>query len=162
MVRRLDLPAFLLIVAVVGCSQTQSTVTYSVATYDPTRDPVADLAATIDQARSSGKRILLQVGGDWCSWCHRLDQYVKNQPAVSQAIGENFIAMKVNYSDEAPNADFLSQYPEIPGYPHWFVLDADGKLLHSQGTAELEAGETYSQPAVLMFVDQWKAGGSGL
>jgi hypothetical protein len=41
------------------------------------------------------------------------------------------------------------------------VLDADGKLIHSQNTADLEAGESYSKPAIQMFTDQWKAGAGG-
>lgn len=147
----------LLVIVAAGCRQSP-TVTYTVASYDPARDPAADLAATVEAARASGKRILLQVGGDWCGWCHRLDAFIKVQPAVAEALGKNFILMKVNSSDENRNVEFLSQYPAVPAYPHWFVLDADGQLLHSQGTAELEAGETYSQPAILMFVDRWKAG----
>ncbi|MGD9635481.1 MAG: thioredoxin family protein [Pirellulales bacterium] len=157
--RQLCCGALLLLVVVAGCGPSPPAVTYSVAKYDPARDPAADLAATIDQAQASGKRILLQVGGDWCSWCHRLDAFIKIQPKVAQALGENFILMKVNSSEENRNQEFLAQFPEVPAYPHWFVLDSDGKLLHSQSTAELEAGETYSQPAILMFIDQWKAGG---
>lgn len=149
---------WLLLVVVAGC-ESSPTLIYTVGKYDPARDPAADLAATVEQARDSDKRILLQVGGDWCQWCHRLDGFIQAQPAVAQALGENFLLMKVNTSDANRNEEFLSQFPAIPGYPHWFVLDAGGKLLHSQGTAELEAGETYSQPAILMFVDQWKAGG---
>lgn len=160
--RRIACVVILLATLAAGCSQETRSgaggVTYTVDKYDPARDPSADLAATVEQARSADKRILIQVGGDWCGWCHRLDAYIQGQPGVSQAIGENFILMKVNYSEENPNKEFLSEYPQIPGYPHWFVLNADGKLLHSQGTADLEAGETYSQPAILMFVDQWKAG----
>ncbi len=76
---------------------------------------------------------------------------------MATAIGENFIIMKVNSSDENRNEEFLSQYSKVLGYPHWFVLDRDGELVHSQGTAELEAGESYSQPALLQFVDQWKS-----
>ena len=62
---------------------------------------------------------------------------------------------KVN-ACENQNKEFLSQFPEVPSYPHCFVLDADGKLLHSQSTADLEAGETYSQPAMRLFVESWK------
>ena len=38
---------------------------YAVAKYDADRDPKKDLAATIRQASSGGKRILLEVGGNW-------------------------------------------------------------------------------------------------
>ena len=38
---------------------------YAVAEYDADRDPQMDLDATIPQARSEGKRILLEIGGNW-------------------------------------------------------------------------------------------------
>ena len=38
---------------------------YAVAEYDADRDPAVDLAAAIDQASSDGKRILLEIGGNW-------------------------------------------------------------------------------------------------
>ena len=64
--------------------------------------------------------------------------------------------LKVNYSEENKNAEFLSQYPAIPGYPHLFVLDSDGSFLHSQGTEVLEQGRGYSEQAFLEFLDKWK------
>ncbi len=38
---------------------------YTVAQYDPSRDPQADFAATVEQATADGKRIILEVGGNW-------------------------------------------------------------------------------------------------
>ena len=64
--------------------------------------------------------------------------------------------MKVNKSDENDNTDFLSKYPEIPGYPHFFVLDQDGTFLHSQGTGELESGQGYDEEVFLSFLKKWK------
>jgi thiol:disulfide interchange protein len=129
---------------------------YTVAKYDPQRDPATDLAATVLVAQDSNKRILLQVGGEWCGWCHKLDAYVAEHTAVSQAIGGNFVIMKVNYSDDNKNEAFLAQYPTIPGYPHLYVLESDGTLLHSQNTGELEEGSSYNEGALLAFVDRWK------
>ena len=128
---------------------------YTVQVYDPARDPVADLAATIRTAQAANKRIVLQVGGDWCGWCHKLDRYVAEHPAVASTLHHGFVIMKVNKSGENENAEFLAQYPKIPGYPHWYVLESDGTLLHSQGTAALEDGGTYSESALLEFLRTW-------
>ena len=38
---------------------------YSVAAFSPERDPKADLISTIELAQASGKRIILEIGGDW-------------------------------------------------------------------------------------------------
>ena len=38
---------------------------FTVAEFDPSADPFADLAETVSQAQASGKRILLEIGGRW-------------------------------------------------------------------------------------------------
>ncbi len=69
---------------------------------------------------------------------------------------QHYLIMKVNYSDENANAPFLAAYPEVPAYPHFFVLDTDGTLLHSQGTAELEEGQGYNEQVFFAFLEKWK------
>ncbi|NND96279.1 MAG: hypothetical protein HKN47_02990 [Pirellulaceae bacterium] len=64
--------------------------------------------------------------------------------------------MKVNTGSDNENAEFLSEYPEVPAYPHFFVLEHDGTFLDSQGTGELESGNGYDQDAFLAFLEKWK------
>ena len=127
----------------------------SFAGYDPTADPFLDLEQTVSEATSSGRRILLEVGGEWCIWCHYWEDFLAADAAVKEALTRAFVVLKVDYSPENDNSEFLSQYPEIPGYPHFFVLDTDGSFLHSQGTAVLELGESYESKKVLEFIRQW-------
>jgi hypothetical protein len=44
---------------------------------------------------------------------------------------------------------------KVPGYPHFFVLESDGKLLHSQGTSELEEGQSYNLKRMTDFIEKW-------
>lgn len=132
---------------------------YTVHTYDPARDPEADLAATVARAQAESKRILLEIGGEWCSWCHALDRYLRENQTVAQALANDFLLMKVNYSEENKNEAFLSKYPKVPGYPHFFVLETDGTFLHSQGTGELEQDKSYSEEAFLAFLQAWAPAG---
>ena len=132
---------------------------FIVARYDTIRDPFADLQMAMQRAKASGKRILLDVGGQWCSWCHILDDYITTHPRVVGAIRRNYVAMKVNMSPRHENKRFLSRYPRIPGYPHIFVLESDGTLVRSQGTSELEEGHSYNEERVLEFLARWAARG---
>ena len=132
-----------------------ATIFYSVSVYDPARDPEQDLETTTQRALAEGKRILLQAGGEWCSWCKALDRYVHENAAVEAALERGFLIMKVNFSEENHNASFLSRYPDIDGFPHLFVLDSDGTFLHSQGTAQLEQGRSYNEDAFLAFLEKW-------
>ncbi len=129
------------------------------AQFDPARDPVADLATAKVEAQRGGKRIILDVGGEWCPWCHLMDGFIEGDAEIRSFRDANYVWMKVNYSEENENAAFLSQFPAVKGYPHLFVLDADGTLLHSQFTGELEADKGqkkgYDRGRFFAFMKQW-------
>jgi thioredoxin-related protein len=123
--------------------------------YDPKRDADRDIKSAVIEAQKSGKRILLEVGGEWCSWCHILDKYFQDNPKLTAFRDQNFILLKINFSPENENKEVLSRYPKIPGYPHFIVLDKDGKLLLSQGTSELEEGQSYNLKRMTAFFEKW-------
>ncbi|TKR29639.1 thioredoxin family protein [Luteimonas gilva] len=125
------------------------------ADFDPRRDPADDLRTATLAAQREGKRIVLDVGGDWCAWCRRMDAFVENDASVRAYRDAHFVWMKVNYSEENENVTFLSKFPKAKGYPHLFVLDADGKLLHSQFTGALEQGKGYDRDKFLAFLKRW-------
>jgi len=128
---------------------------YTVDVYDPKRSPEDDLKATVAKAKAQGKHVLIQVGGDWCGWCHLMSKYFRENEKVAESLTKNFLIVKVNYSEENKNEEFLAKYPRIKGCPHLFVIDSEGKLLHSQNTADLEEGRGYNEGAVLSFLAKW-------
>ncbi|HEY0332648.1 MAG TPA: thioredoxin family protein [Stenotrophomonas sp.] len=125
------------------------------ASFDPARDPYADLETAKVEAKRGGKRLLLDVGGEWCSWCHILDDFIGGDAEIRSFRDANFVWVKINFSPENENKEFLAQYPEIKGYPHLFVLDNDGKLLHSQFTGELEKNKGYDRKKFFDFLKAW-------
>jgi thioredoxin-related protein len=125
--------------------------------FDPKRDPAKDVAAAVAQARQEHKRILLDVGGEWCIWCHRLDDFIEKEQALHQYLAAHYVVVKVNFSEENKNQEFLKGFPAIDGYPHYFVLDQDGHLLHSQSTGDFEAGKGYDPAKLEAFLRKWSA-----
>ena len=123
--------------------------------FDPKRDAAADIQAAIKEANRTGKRIILDVGGDWCSWCHVLDKFFERNPDLVKLRDENFITVNVFYSSEKKNEKALSQYPKTEGIPHFFVLERDGTLLHSQGMAKLEVGGEPNPEKWRDFLTKW-------
>jgi thiol:disulfide interchange protein len=149
------LASFLLGSAPAHCQEKASSQPTQREKFDPARDPAKDLAAAMERASKSGQRILLDVGGEWCSWCHKLDAFFQANNDVAAFLHQHFIVVKVNFSKENPNEKFLSQFPAIKGYPHLFVLGPDGKLLHSQNTGELESGDHHDHDKVFAFLEKW-------
>ncbi len=127
----------------------------AVERFDPARDPERDLKVAMVEAKRTGKRILLDVGGEWCIWCRRLDTLFMKNPDLADQLHQGFVTVKVNYSKENKNEKFLSGFPKIPGYPHLFVLDASGMLLHSQDTGALESGKGHDPAKVVEFMNAW-------
>lgn len=123
--------------------------------FDPQRDAAKDIADAVAVAKKEGKRILLDVGGEWCSWCHKLDKFFQDNQDIVGFLNQNYIVVKVNYSKENKNEKILSGYPSINGYPHLFVLEKDGKFLHSQDTGELESGNHHDHDKVFDFLKKW-------
>jgi thiol:disulfide interchange protein len=123
--------------------------------FDPTRDAARDLEAAKVEARKSGRRILLDVGGNWCSWCRLMDKWFTEHAAVREARDKAFVVVPVNFSPENKNGAFLAQYPKIDGYPHFFVLDASGKLVRDQSTGALEEAHGYSETKMMAFISAW-------
>jgi thiol:disulfide interchange protein len=115
----------------------------------------------MSEARRDEKRVLLEVGGNWCGWCRELERFVTSDPAVAEAIRCAFVVVRVNVSPENPNARFLSAYPDIPGYPYLFVLDAKGSLLAEVDTDDFLRGESYDRTRLLAFVTKWSRPGTG-
>lgn len=126
--------------------------------YDPKRDPFEDGHAAITNARMTQRRILIELGGNWCAWCKKMEQFISGNETVKKKLDENFVILKINVSDENDNREFLAVFPQIFGYPHFFVTDSNGEVLYSKDTAELLEGGQYSEARFLEFIEHWKPG----
>ena len=122
--------------------------------FDPKRDSARDILDGVKYATKLNKPIILDVGGEWCGWCHKLDKMFKEDTEVAEML-KKFVVIKVNFSQDNENKAVLSKYPEIKGYPHLFVLDKAGKLLHSQDTGLLETGDHHDHDKVMTFLKKW-------
>jgi thiol:disulfide interchange protein len=126
------------------------------AIFDPARDAMKDLQEGVAEAARTGRRVLVDVGGNWCGWCHEMERFIEAHADLKALRDKNFVTVKVNYSRENQNQAVLSKYPEIKGYPHLFILEKDGSLLHSQDTALLEDGKSsYVLEKFSAFLKQW-------
>lgn len=123
--------------------------------FDPNRDAAKDIEAAIKQAKKENKRILLDVGGEWCVWCHRLDEFFMQNEEAAAILKAKYVVVKVNWSPENKNEKVLSRYGKVEAFPHLFVLEKNGKLLHSQDTGLLETGDRHDPAKVIPFLKKW-------
>jgi len=124
--------------------------------YDPARDPAADGREAITLAKASGRYVLIELGGNWCVWCRRLDHFLEANPDLRARLHRQFVLLKVNVSAENDNADFLAGLPRFAGFPHAFVADDKGRIIHSQDTTEWQKNGHYSRIRFRAFLDRWR------
>ena len=84
-----------------------------------------------------------------------LEGFFRSHDDIRKQLEDNFIVVKVNFSPENENEAFLSGYPKFQGYPHIFILESNGHILHSQNTGLLEKGEGYDVQKMKTFLNKW-------
>jgi len=117
--------------------------------------PQRDIQAAIAEAQKTDKRIILDIGGDWCQYCHEMDQFFQDHPDVFQLREKNFITVLIFYSSDNKNEKALSHYSKVLGIPHFFGLEKDGSLLHSQLVIDLRTNENYNADKMKDFLSKW-------
>jgi thiol:disulfide interchange protein len=110
----------------------------------------ARIDAAFVAAGASGRRVIIDLGGNWCGWCRALDA-VMDAPEVKPFIAANFVVVPVDVA----SADFkidrnlavLQRFGvgKVAGVPWLIVADADGKVLASSDAVTDDAHQTPQQ-----------------
>jgi thioredoxin-related protein len=133
--------------------------------YDETINPIEQIDQAVAKARSEGKFVVCQVGGNWCPWCLRFADFITNDTTISKVISENFEYVHVNYNPRRSGGELQQQQAAALmkrldncgrfGFPVFVVLDEEGKVIHIQDSSFLEEGQGYHQEKVLRFFKNW-------
>ena len=127
--------------------------------YTPTANAEKDIAAAVSEAKASGKNVLVQIGGNWCIWCMRFNDFVTKDAQLDSMTKASYVVYHMNYSEENKNEKLLAKYkyPQRFGFPVFLVLNSKGELLHTQNTSYLESGKSYDKRNVMGFLRDWSA-----
>jgi len=125
--------------------------------YNPAANARAEITAAVKQAASQHKNVLLQIGGNWCSWCIRFNNQVTADTTLNTYMNKNYIVLHVNYSQENTNDALMASlgYPQRFGFPVFIILDDKGNRLHTQNSEYLEEGKGYNKNKILEFFKGW-------
>ena len=133
--------------------------------YNEDINPIEQIDQAVAKAKSEGKFVICQVGGNWCPWCLLFADFISNDSTISKMIDDNFVYIHVNYnprkSKDAEKAELAKKLmerlnrPARFGFPVFVVLDEEGKVIHIQDSGLLEEGKGYNQEKVLSFFKNW-------
>ena len=125
--------------------------------YDPSLDGMKQIKEAIGKASKEGKNVLIQYGGNWCSWCIKFHAFCKGDSAISAIINANYIPVKLNYDQTNKNdeANVFLGNPSRFGFPVFIIIDGKGNIIHIQDSSLLEEDRGYSKQKVTGFFSQW-------
>lgn len=131
--------------------------------YDENQDARAELKKALARAEKENKNVLIQWGGNWCSWCMRFHAMVNGVPAIDSLMKENYIYFLLNVPQAKDKRDYtLFQeygFPNRFGYPVFVILDKDGKRLNTQDSDAFEYRDPnvkgYDTAKVIRFLTLW-------
>lgn len=126
--------------------------------YNPAADAEKDIKAAVKKAKAEHKFVLLQGGGNWCSWCIEFARFCKADAGIDSVIKNSFVWYHLNWSKENKNEKVFARYgfPQRFGYPVFIILDGNGNRIHTQNSEYLEDGKkSYDREKVMSFLEMW-------
>ena len=125
--------------------------------YNPEANAREDINQAVKKAKSEGKHVFIQVGGNWCGWCILFHGFINGDPEIKKFIEDNYVFTLLNYSKENKNEEILLKYrnPGRMGFPVFLILDSKGELIHTQDSGLLEEGKGYNKVMVMTFLRNW-------
>lgn len=82
-------------------------------------------AGVFDEAKKTKKLVFLEIGANWCHWCHVMDDSTYSDKKVQTYLNENFILCRED-QDERP--DLYAAYKKW-GWPAIVVFDENAETL---------------------------------
>ncbi len=111
----------------------------------PLYDEQADGQKLLDEATAKAKRehkkVLVVWGGNNCSWCKLLHEFLAKDKATAKLIRDQFVPVWIDVQSKDHNKELIAKYqPAFPkhGIPYLSILEHTGKLVTHQETEVFE------------------------
>jgi thiol:disulfide interchange protein len=124
--------------------------------YNESANGAKQISDALIIAKKEHKRVLLDIGANWCIWCRRLHTLFETNNTIATELKSGFVVVMIDMNEEHnKNIDARYGHPRRLGIPVILILDADGKRLTTQNSGPLEEGDHHSPEKVMAFLKEW-------
>jgi thiol:disulfide interchange protein len=112
--------------------------------FDEQADGAEQIAGALESARQENRRVLIEWGANWCSWCRLLHGLCKSDEKIRHELLYEYDVVRVDVGRFDKHLELMRKYGvdlKKTGIPFLTILDADGKVLANQETGSLELKE---------------------
>ena len=124
--------------------------------YDEKADAEHDVAAAFQRAKASGKRVLIDFGGNWCPDC-RVLMGVMTLPEMQAFLKVHYEVVTVDIGMFNKNLQIPARFgiAKLTGVPSIIVAEPDGKPLNSAQSAELADARSMTPSGIAAWLARW-------
>ena len=157
---RRRLSVWLVLLVLTGCATAPHGSKDVREIYDPHANGEQLLTAALSQAQKQGKRVLLDLGANWCSDSQAMARLLQSDPGIHLEVQRHFILVMVDVNQNNGanrNPELIARLgnPIGHGIPVLLILAPDGTLLN-RDPAERLRDDAHNAPAtVLAYLRKW-------
>ena len=124
--------------------------------YDAHADAEAALAATIARAKANGKRVLIDLGGNWCTDC-RILAAVMELPELKPFVAKHYEVVEIDVGRMNRNMQIPARYgvTKLDGVPTVLIIEPDGKLINATNSADLADARSMNPQGIANWLARW-------
>jgi len=125
--------------------------------YDASADANADVNAAFARARAGHKRVLIDLGGNWCADC-RILAAVMALPEVRSFLDAHYIIVDVDVGHFDRNLQIPARFgitKRLEGVPSILVADPDGTLVDKGHVSALADARSMTPQALADWLALW-------
>jgi thiol-disulfide isomerase/thioredoxin len=126
--------------------------------YDEKADANQAVSQALERARQSGKRVLVDLGGNWCGDC-RVFAGILTVPKVHDFVAGHFEVVIVDVGRFTRNLDIPARFgvEKLYAAPTILIVSPTGTLLNGDDIVALQDARSMTPQAVVDWLAHWAA-----
>ena len=125
--------------------------------YDETANATAAVDAAFARAKKNGKRVLIDLGGNWCGDCIVLANIMQLKE-MKPFLAKHFEIVTVDVGRFDKNLQIPARFgitKRLDGVPSVIVAEADGKFVNEGNVSALKDARHMTPQGVADWLAQW-------
>jgi thiol-disulfide isomerase/thioredoxin len=125
--------------------------------YDESVNADAAVATAFAEARAAHKRVLIDLGGNWCADC-RILAGIMQLPEMRRFLDAHYVVVSVDVGRFNRNLQIPARFgitQRLEGVPSVLIADPDGTLVDKDHIAALADARSLTPQAIADWLAQW-------
>jgi thiol-disulfide isomerase/thioredoxin len=127
------------------------------APYDPNANADAAVNAAFKRARKSGKRVFIDMGGNWCADCIILSNFMQ-LPEIKTFVAQHYEVAVVDVGRFDKNLQIPARFgivTRLAGVPAVIIAEPDGRFVNRGHIAALADARHMTPQGIADWIAQW-------